>query len=400
MTSDIDKMSLQEKKCVPSTTGKAKKMRVANDNENGLLFTSLTNSIFQILVENQTKVESPTVTTSQDSTEYSPMEQLLMKPFDPTLGKMSVEMPEESGEHQQFQFSTQTSPGQNITVINIISNPVVADSVAVTTVNQLPVQCTASNSTVVPVVNNNVMATRKGSDSDNSLSSSTQSVMSSKGSNPNSPYALQVGSAFGSMSSPGEASLSPGYVPSPSSSTSYSEQMLSQPSPIECLLMSPPFAAQMPGPQSYLQNDLALQGKLKAFEEQQIVPGGEYVGRGLDDIENMRSVYITDDSKVDENLMPSSVNENGLTDEEECDFFSDVEAELNEDGITLDDLDIQLLEFNRFQCPIVKNNITREEKEAIITHLSKLAIKLQGKYEIMTCEEIKTRHKAYLVSTI
>lgn len=371
VTTDIDKMSLQEKKS--ASTGVVKRMRISPENiDTGLLFKSLTNSIFQVLVENQPKPDTAVGAGDQPGTELTPMEQLLMKPFDPTLGKMSVEESAD-GVHPQFQFSSQIlPPNQNKTVINVTKSPT--------------------------GIQGQVVTTRKGSDSD-SLSSSKSSnhshVSGSKGSNPESPYSLQGGNPFGSVSSPPDSQPSPGYMPM-SNDSAFSE-MSSEPSPIESLLMSPgcilhKTAEVIQNPES----DPMLHGKLKAFEEQQIVPNGEYIGLGLDEVEQFRdmpSVYIAEDGKITDDLVL-------LKDDEECDFFSDVEAELNEDGITIDDLDLQLHEFNRFQCPLVKSgfNMTQKEIEGLINNLSQLAITLQTKFEIMTCEEIKTRHKAYLVS--
>ena len=394
VTSDIDKMTLQDKKAPQAaTTGKAKRMRVSDDREAGLLFRSLTNSIFQILAENQSKEDLSVANTLQQNAEFSPMEQLFMKPFDPTLGKMSVEQTS-GGEHMQFQFATQTttqtSTGKNKTVINITGSPGTSTVTSYTPMSSEKISAQ-------PLVKE-TMTTRKGSDSDNSLSSSKSSnhsltTMTQQEPDLNSPYTMPGSSGYESMSSPGDFNNSPGYQP-PSNESAFSENQVS---PIECLLMTPACAIKMPGPQN-----LILQGKLKAFEEQQIVPNGEYIGNGLDDIENLPSVYIADDCKLNDDLMTGGINENGFTDEEDCDFFSDVEAELNEEGISLDDLDLQLLEFNRFQCPHVRAgcNMKQQEKEAIISDLSKLAITLQSKFEIMTCHEIKTRHSAYLVSMI
>lgn len=368
-------MTLQEKKDPPSSISTAKKVRrIAND-ETGLLFQSLTNSIFQILVENQSKTSSSSTNSITGNTEFSPMEQLLMKPFDPTLGKMSVEKPTD-GEHKQFQFSSQPLNGLNTTVINVTHN-------------------TTGNTPVT--------VSRKGSDSDSSLSSSNQSNTSfTKGGNNNSPQSLQGSHSGGSLLSPGDAT-SPVYIASPIEST-FSDQGFSKPSPMEALLMSPPSVGKTKSQNFIDENDL-LEGKLKAFEEQQIVPNGEPIGFSLDDVEQLRdlpSVYIVDEGKGNENISsgPTVTSEN--LQEGDCDFFGDdVDIELNEDGLTIDELDIQLNEFDRFQCPHVRAgcNMSEEEIKVLIDKLSALALSLMSKFEVMSCEEIKERHKAYLVST-
>ncbi|XP_052763798.1 nuclear hormone receptor HR96-like [Mya arenaria] len=392
VASDIDNLTLKDPKPVPARSVKKLRRSDGNDPETGMLYRSMTNIIFHSLLKNQTDM---TPATPKDDSETTPMEKLFMEPFDLQAVSMSIS----NSDHgtSQFQFSSSTSiPDSlmpqtfNVTLNSPFSG--MGESNTLDSVDYLMKSPENLGAVELSPIENLLMSPPSVSmtTNGNTVQISGPAYTSSQSQSDASPIESLL------MSPPSDSSPGSVAMPSPSvsfpdsgfSQSSFSPQSQSEPSTMDSLLVSP-----LSAPTS---------DKIHAFAEQSYAQKEQSVPSMWEQDEKQvngdQSLHEEGEVTCDGNF---TLKQNcGMTCDSntyECDLFDDVYLQnffpRNEDALEHE------LEFGKgFEMyqDFYDNDFSVDEMEGIIKKLTELAISQITKFEMLTCSEIKQRHKAYL----
>lgn len=439
LSSDITSLSLKEK-----VTQKAKKRRQDGENapEAGLLYRSLTNSIFMSLLENQQEDSTLVIPPEQTTTDLSPVEKLLRT--DGMKQASQIEQVFDSNPQADLIISNLQS-GEKLSAVekllnsNRLNTEELSPRVKLLSTNQETMSKSSPIEELFMRPFNSSSETRASVVTDTSSSGQYQ-FQTNQSQNPGSqihfPHHSEEGADKSTAMMRNNKSQTGNNVTIPVHSKAVSYKQISatqsqEESPIESLLMSPsaPIRHSTIVNVSYTGNTIAgkLENNLSMSQAHPITASHEqtvhYANEPNQAIYNPEIDFISDGLSLDE------FNESGPFEMPLEDFGESVHLEselenspkeivlvegckfskedIENDGLfennfveSLEETEIQALQLYRFENPVlvVGAGISLEEVVDIGMTLGKAAEVLFNKTKI-SCEEIKKRHADYLVRT-
>lgn len=353
-----------------------------------MLYRSLTNIIVQSLKEGEGAQEGfaiapgagsgmGTGVSAEADHGATPLEKLFMQPFDPA----SLTKSQDKNGQAQFNFSSSDSIPQSFMPSHVehYSQPQEINAGGIKQRNT-------------------------------STGSSGSPYSSTGGPSPGSAVSSEMSPIEALLMSPATVSVpenSPMSVNSVNSAYSDKSQLQSEPSPIESLLMSPSLITTADKMKSYNQHvnmnvnmndNINLRHSLSS--EEQMVPNngmsnGTYLSMmesnspSIHDSQNMNDLDPKGDSMTNDAEQSKDL---ALLD---LDLDAETLKELADLTYTAEELDEELHMFESYQD---EGDMTVPEMDELISKLTAVAISHMTRFEMLTCEEIKRRHKVYLVS--